>query len=862
MLTSVDGGYSSSPPPPPPPPTAPAMAQANGYDAGRAVAAMTPRQQADLAAEVGAMPEADRAELANNLAAKLDADQLRTLAPVFGEAPLLDAVQNRSPAAVRESYEQAAGAGPTATAAVPPSGRSDDAQVSAAQTDYAAQVDGLGIMSQHALGDLMAANAGDPAYLAELVRLGDEDGVLQQVVSPMGGSLYEQSEGEYTVSNEAASFDADARREAFAVAIGAAIDRGVMSEADLRDYATQAAGWNDVATRIGVGQVGPTDAAQQVSADLDGRVDTYQDAYEDVQRLDEEMGGMLAQAGPMTPEQQAAFVNAYRTDPENAPTYAALTTATAELSDYVTGNRDAVLDAAVRDPQVAGMVRDALTGMAREGRGEEALGLLTEINAGGESSALAQAFAGFSELSGPVLEDAAASAMTQLLERNNGDVSAASAQFESLMLGFIQAVPAYAGSTDFRIGSQLMTAAGNGDVPAMRTYLQEYEGKSPIMRAFSAGGVVLGAVGAVNAGANEDYVNMVAGFAQSGENAARMVAGTMGSVAAVGEAAQAGSRFAGFAAKLAPGLGLIANAASLANSVDRASEGNPGYAVAAFGDVLGILGSAIEMTPAAPAGFVVSGIGAVISGLGSFAGEIISGNERRDTIERYLTDAGVDPSIADEMAGSGKQLFEMADALGMTPEQVQALVLAHPDIGGAPGLAGGFTDFARANGISGSDVAGFADALAAERSDFAWDLMGIGADAPTNPAEADAFRREYIGNAYPDAGAIAQDASPDLFGEAAEDREQAQRDFNTSTGMSGSWEMSVANDLKRNDSPAYRAEVMRLIAEGGDARLEMFGELISGYGDNWSGAVQDSVAAAVDAGTLSQDQADTVLGYF
>lgn len=860
------GGSGSYAPPSPPPPTVEHLAQASGDEAGRAVEAMTPEQHAELTAEVEALPAAERTDLANALAAKLDAGPLQQLVPVFGQQALLDAVQTRSPASVRETFEQAVGAGPAVTTALDttPSGRGEDAQVADAQSDYADQVEGQGILSQHALGELMTANAGDPAYLAELVRLAREDEVLGQVVDPLYGGLYEQSGGEYSVSNDRAAFDADARREAFALAVGAAIDRGTLTETDLRALGAQQAGWSDVAGRIGVGQVGLTEATTDTALALDGQVGDYQDAYEDVQRLDEELGGLLAQAGPMTPEQQAAFVAAFREDPENAPTYERLAEATTALSDYVVENREAVLDAAVRDPGVAATVRDALVGMAREGRGEEVISLLTEINAGGETSALAEAFAGFDELSGPVLEDAAAAAMTQLLERNNGDVSAAQAQFETLFTGLVQAWPAKAGSDDLRLGLSMLDAAGRGDVDALRVYMSEYDGKSPIARALGAAGVVAGAVGAANAGRNEDYVNMVAGFAQSGENAARLVAGAMGGMSAVGEAAQAAGRFggaAGFAAKLAPGLGLVANAASLANSIDRASEGNPGYAVAAFGDVLGILGSALEFTPVAPAGFVVSGIGAVVSALGSFAGEIISGNQRRDDIERYLEAAGVDPSISTEMAASGKQLFEMAETLDLTPEQVQALLVAHPDIGGAPGLAGTFADVAAAAGVRGEDVIAFAGALAQERGDFAWDLMGLTQHVPTDAGEADAFWRDYVENNYPDAAAIAQEAAPDLYGEAAQQRETALADYNRASG-SMSWEMEIANQLERNDDPAYRAEMLRLLADSGEQRLEMFAQMIGGYGEHWRGAVSDSVADALAAGTLTRSQADLVLGYF
>ena len=850
-------------PPPPPPPTLDVLRQADPLTTGPAVDAMTPEQQATLTEDVANLSVTERTDLLNGLAAQLDAGQLQRLAPVFGAEEVLSAVQTRSPASVRETFEQQAGAGPAAVS-VEPSGRSTSEQVAAAATDYAERVEGQAIMSQHALGDLMAANAGDPAYLAELVRLANEDGVLEQVVSPMYGGLFERTDSGYVVTNANASFDADARREAFSLAIGAAVDRGVLSETDIRALGNSQAGWADVAGRAGIGQVGATEATRTTATELGNVLDARNDAADDVARLDEQLGNLLAQAGPMTAEQQAAFVTAFRTDPENAGTYTRLTETTSALADYVTQNTDAVLDAAVRDPAVAEQVVEAMTGLAQDGRGEEVIALLTEINAGGPTSALAEAFAGFDELSGPVLEDAASSAMAQLLERNNGDVSAASAQFQTAFQSLVQAWPAKAGVDDYRIGTQLLDAAGRGDVSALQGYLDQYQNVSPLMRAVAGAGVVLGAVGAVNAGTNEDYVNMVAGFAQSGENAARLVAGTMGGMAAVGEAAQAAGRFAGaagFAARLAPGLGLIANSASLANSFSHAADGNAGYAVAMVGDVIGVLGSALEFTPVAPAGFILSGIGAVISAAGSFAGEIINGHERRETLEKYLTAAGVDPSIVDGMISASKQLFEMADTLDLTPEQVQSLLMAHPDIGGAPGLAGRFTDVAEACGISGSDVQDFATALAADNPNFAWDLMGMSSYAPTHPGEAATFYRDYVGNRYPEAASLAESVSPELFGDAAQQREQALADYNRS-GSSTTWEMEIGNLLKNNDDPAYRAEVLRLLAEGGDQRLEMFAQMTSGYGDLWSGAVRDSVADAVEAGTLSQSQADMVLGYF
>lgn len=854
-----DGG-SSAPVTPPPPPTPVNLQQATGYDAGRSIDAMTPQQRTQLTQDVAAMGTADRANLINDLAAKLLPSQLHELEAVFTAPVVLEAVQTRSPAWVRESYQTLIGGAGDATPGAS-SGLSASEQVTLAQSDYAGNVERQGIMAQHALCDLMTTHSGDPAYLAELVRIAREDGTLDSVVSPMTGALYSKDGGQYVVTNDNASFDADARRNAFAIAIQAAVDGGVMSESELRELAGGNPAWTDVATRIGIGQVGTNPATQAAASDLYGLLDTQTDAQEDVDRLDQDLGSMLAQAGPMTPEQQAAFIEAYRNDPQHKPTYDTLIESSQAVSAYVAANRDAVLDASVRDPAVAQQVHDAIVTLARGGHGVQAMELLGEIQRAPDS-ALGQAFAGFTDLSGDVLTDAASSAMSELLASNDGSVTAAQAQFTTLMKAFGQGAPAWGGYKDFTGGQKLLDAFASGDYRAINQYANLYGDSKPIFRAFAAAGVVAGAVSAANAGRSEDYINAIGGFAQSGESAARLVSGAMTSLGEVGRLAQYSERFAGaagFAARLAPALGLIASAASFANSIDQAADGNVGYAIAAFGDVLGVLGSAMEFTPVAPAGFILSGIGAIISGIGSFVGELINGGERRDQVEGYLRQAGVDPAIVDEMVSSGKQLFEMAEALDLEPAQVQALLQQHPDIGGAPGLAGTFMRVAQACGVSGDEVAGFADALAQDDPNFAWELMGIATSVPSNPDEAAAFYRHYVEGRFPGATEFAQASSPELFGDAAQDREVAVSDYNRD-GYSSTWEMSLANDLKNSDSAAYRAEMMGRIAS--DGRLEMWAQMIGGYGDNWEGAARQSVGDALAAGTISQDDADLVLAYF
>lgn len=859
MVRPVDDGGSTTPLPPPPPPTPEVLRTADSSTAWRSIDAMTPAQEAQLRSDVEALPVAERETLINELATKLTPDHLVRMEAVFGREVVAEAVATRSSANTRERYAQATGQdGPGTTGAG--SGLSDEAQVAQAQADFEEHVANAAIMSQFELATLMTEHRNDPAYLAELVRLGREDGSFEAVVNPMYGGLYERDGNAYrTDSYGGDGPDFEARREAFAFAVSSALDRGVLSEADLRDLAVGQPGWQDVATRAGVQQVGATDATRATQEELGDLLSTQSDAQGDVDKLDEELGSLLGQAGPLTPEQQAAFIEAFRNDPEHKPTYDALIESSQALNDYMAANRGAVLDAAVRDPAVAGQVHDAIVTLARSGHGVEALTMLGEIQRVPDS-ALATAFTQYDDLSGDVLTDAASSAMSELLARNDGSVSAAQEDFIHLMGAFGQGVPVYGGYKDFADGSRALTAFASGDYRAIDHYVTQYNDSKPIFRAFAAAGLVIGAVSAANSGRSEEYARAVEGFAQTGENGARLVSGALDGLAKSGRLAQYSERFAGasgFAARLAPGLGLIASSASLVYSLDQAADGNPGYAIAAAGDVLGVLGSALEFTPAAPAGFIISGIGAIISGIGGFVGELINGGERREQIEGYLREAGVDPGIVDEMAREGGSLFQLAETLGMSAEDVQSLLQSHPEIALSPGHAGMFERLADASGLRGAEVLAFADRLAQDDPNFAWDLMGISDLVPDDATQAPAWFRDQLESRFASAAEYVQQQSPELFGEAAEQREMAIRQFEEVGGYDP---VAMGNLLIDNDDPVYRAEIIRQLDEG--VGLENFAQDLGGYGGEWADASRAAIADAVDAGVISQAQADEVLPYF
>ena len=218
MLHAVADG-NRGPVTPPPPPTPQFLLEASAAQATSSVREMTSEQQADLRDEVSRMPEGERDALANALAAKLPAEQLQQLEPVFGTEVIREAVETRSPATVREDYQQLTGTRPDIDAPAG-SGRTEQEQVEQAREDYAEQVSGMGLPSNTLLTELMAANAGDPAYLAELVRLADEEGLFDDVVFPIGTLFEKDADGNYVLE------DAGDRRDAFALALQAALDRG------------------------------------------------------------------------------------------------------------------------------------------------------------------------------------------------------------------------------------------------------------------------------------------------------------------------------------------------------------------------------------------------------------------------------------------------------------------------------------------------------------------------------------------------------------------------------------------------------------------------------------------------------------
>ncbi|MCD9027538.1 hypothetical protein LDO26_04840 [Luteimonas sp. BDR2-5] len=857
------------PPPPPPRPSAETLSTATPAGANTAVAGMDAEALSAFNSDVQALPASERQGLLNDLAAKLDAPNLVRLHDAFGQNAVTSAVDMRAGADVREAYQSlvpAASSGPTlpqGPSGMPPPdiARIEGPQIRQAQEDFAAeQLDSGAISAPWQMAQLLQAHATEPAYQAELVRLADEAGVLDSVMAPNWGLFSRDGSGGYA-QNDA---DMNAAREAMTTAIGVAVERGVLSEGGIRHAAADNGAWGDVAGRLQIGNVGRTEATREAGATLETLAEDYASARKEVDKLNEELNTFLLRAGPLTPEQQAKFIEEFRNAEGHAEIYAAEAEAGEALASYVEENRDALLEAAIRDPAVAQQVVDMLGQLAEAGKGELALELLGEITAVPDS-ALGEAFAAHADtLTGELFEQITGAAAVEVIAKHGDDLQGAIAELKELLQPFKDAQSLFknvkGGIDSFTEGLALLDKIGEGDYDALQKLADGFGDASPFKRALSAAGVVIGAVKAADSLSEGDYLQAINGFASAGESGLNLLAGATKHFADAGRLAQYGddtARALAFATRLAPALGVVASATSMILNAQKAGDGaNVGYAIAAIGDAFSVMGSAVSAFPGGQVpGILVNAIGTVISTIGGFVGDQIEQHQNREELRGYMEAAGVDPAVIDQMLYAGEAAHEAAEALGLDAEGFQALIVAYPDIAASPGHLKAFTELATAAGIPADKVADFADALAKDNADFAWDVFGIGSNLPVSPSSREAALRDYLENAYPTAAELAESESPELFGEAEQQREAARFDYEQSSST-GSYELAIANNLIRNDDPAYRAETIRLLDESG--RLEIWAEHLAGYGDKWAEAARASLDDAVAAGVIDQATADRV----
>ena len=595
----------------------------------------------------------------------------------------------------------------------------------------------------------------------------------------------------------------------------------------------------------GVGGAGGVTTATTALTDTNALQDLqsdYADAKADADKLNEELNTFLLRAGPMTDEQRAKFIEEFRAADGHAEIYKAEADAAKALGDYVEENRDALLEAAAKDPAIARQVVDLLGDLADSGNGQIALDMLGKIMAD-PSSDLGKAFATHTpELEGALLERISSAAATEIIASHDGDLDAAIADLKTAFQPFKDVKGLYDGINggvgSFKDGLAMMDAIAAGDFDALKKLGDDFGKASPFARAMSAVGVVVGAVKAGQSGQEGEYLEAVQGFAAAGEAGLNLLAGATKHLTDAGKFAQYAddaAKFARFAAKLAPGLGVIASATSAAINIQKAADGaNVGYAFAIVGDVFSMLGSAVALIPGGgtAAGAIVGSIGAVISAIGGFIGDAIDKHQTKEELRGYLEATGMDKDTIELMLASGESQNRVAAELGVTGEQWQAMLADDPMLAYVPYM---FKEVADAYGLQGDQVVELFNKLRDDNPDAMIELVREFGEKPELGRNYGPQVREFLESHFPTAhdyarGQEVSDTNPDGTPKSAADK--AKDDYSgIERGTMNDTLAAVEALLAANTDTGYRTELLKqLVANEPFLSLEVVYMLCGDYG--------------------------------
>ena len=312
-------------------------------------------------------------------------------------------------------------------------------------------------------------------------------------------------------------------------------------------------------------------------------------------------------------------------------------------------------------------------------------------------------------------------------------------------------------------------------------------------------------------------------------------------------------------------VGLLDSAYFVAGGVQALHEGDIPSAVL---DGIGVAGAGLA-TFGEMAG-LASWAGPVGWGVTIFvqAGLVLT-QQRETTIQntaaetQFLQDAGLRPDVAQTLSSNALQEASMVQQqLGLTPAQLQTLAKNHPEVFTlAPGYTQAVINVAEANGIKGGAVNGFLDAAEKDRPNGQYIQMFFNqsqlASSPGRPLTNQANLFNMIAKQFPTAARYVAQQSPGLVGPAADERRQADVNYEATLGTLGG-QQAIAGLLRSNSNSAYRAEIINIMKNNGT--LENWVRAIGNTDPSDWAAARSAITAAVSAGVLPQSQADTYLG--
>jgi len=498
--------------------------------------------------------------------------------------------------------------------------------------------------------------------------------------------------------------------------------------------------------------------------------------------------------------------------------------------------------------------------LAQSGQGVTALQFAGYVNG---NSGAAQAFSKFSDYQSTFMPTAVAAAQGQLLAQDNGDT-------KSAVLSLLDmADPIFRGKDGWSDIKEGLEHLAEGDTKAFNAseFAEAYTKLGAGGKAWAVCAVMVSSIN----GANADQVNsMIYAFADAGGNVAEVGTGALQALADAGKFgafSDSTKALAAFGAKLVPGLSVVANTAAFAHDFDAAKNGNPADALALLGDMDAVVGSVMTAFGAEVPGEVVTAIGVLSAAPFEFVGGIIehfeSQQEFQDEQVKYLKAAGLDDNSAELMAKDGSEINAFANQLGLSPSDAQQVLVDHPEaFGQGPGYTQGVTDVVKACQIKPQDVDGFLNALAKDNPNYVSMFFGVrSAENPAMPLANSANLVDLIGGGnYANAKAFIQSHAPEVFSAAGTAQRQADCDYENALSAGGSQQQQIGNLLKSNQSPAYQAEIIKVMKDNGTLNTWVQ-QMSNQYAFNgWPQAAASAIQNAQSAGVLSASQAQQYLG--
>ncbi|RKH47437.1 hypothetical protein [Corallococcus sicarius] len=450
------------------------------------------------------------------------------------------------------------------------------------------------------------------------------------------------------------------------------------------------------------------------------------EAREATQAKNERLSKLLVNFGPaLNDKQKAQFIQKFQQSPENKAAFAEEPRAAQALADSLEKHQATLGQAAVKDPQARKELYASLKSLAGSPASARTVDVVEKLF---KDPAVGRAFNEFKDFDKEVLQPAAQGLAARVLEENNGDPKSAMNAFQEQLQSLDKTFGDFGkplfdakdGAAQATAAIQALEDAANGNYDHFKELGKDFANQSTGQKLLTGGLIAFSAhTGAAKARQGE-YAEAVKEFAGAGKGTLELVAGATQKLVDVGRNAENGLdlRHGGkalvaseFALRFAPGLGALSSAASLAINAGKAKEtGNPGYAVALFGDAIGVLGGAVSFIPGGQVpGFVASGIGAGISATGELLGNIIEEKGLDDERQRLLEQTGIKGTLQDALLHAGGDRLDHLVKLGLKPDQIQDLMQSYPELtygslGLDPEPIPAVEKLARSGGLSGDQL--------------------------------------------------------------------------------------------------------------------------------------------------------------